>query len=286
MVISGCATEQTNKVANPQPCTANSSEDGSIILTCPGSDPVNIRNGIDGEEGIPGNNGTNGSPCSVTDNNDGSVTIDCPDGTTVTYNVPLCGNGEVEAGEECDDANADNSDACLSTCMDASCGDGYIGPNEYCDSNLLGDYQCDPTCGGFICEADFEISSDEEIINLDGCSHVVGSLSITGTTLQEFTGLDRLQKITSNLVIKDNASLLNLDGITNLVSVENALEIEGNTALESLVGLNNVLEVDYLTVKNNPVLPTCQAEELRDLLGEETLLGIVIYGNDDTAICE
>ncbi len=146
MVISGCATEQSNKVANPKPCSAIAAEDGNIVLSCPGSDPVNIRNGIDGDVGTPGNQGNDGSPCSVTDNNDGTVTIDCPDGTSVTYNVPLCGNGEVEAGEECDDANADNDDACLSTCMEASCGDGYIGPNEYCDSNLLGEYQCDVTC--------------------------------------------------------------------------------------------------------------------------------------------
>jgi cysteine-rich repeat protein len=34
-----------------------------------------------------------------------------------TQPPPVCGNGVVEAGEECDDANADNSDGCLTTCQ-------------------------------------------------------------------------------------------------------------------------------------------------------------------------
>jgi cysteine-rich repeat protein len=34
-----------------------------------------------------------------------------------TQPPPVCGNGVVEAGEECDDANADNSDGCLVTCQ-------------------------------------------------------------------------------------------------------------------------------------------------------------------------
>ena len=29
---------------------------------------------------------------------------------------PVCGNGVVEAGEECDDGNSDNSDTCTTTC--------------------------------------------------------------------------------------------------------------------------------------------------------------------------
>ena len=275
---------------NAEPCTAIAAADGSIILNCPDSEPITIRNGMDGATGTPGtpgNSGDDADPCTVTDNNDGTISIDCPDGTSVTYNVPLCGNGELEAGEECDDANDDNSDECLSTCMEATCGDNFVGPNEYCDGNLLEDFQCDATCGGFMCAADFEITTDDQIITLDGCSQVVGSLSITGTTLTNLAGLERLQKITSNLVIKNNTMLEDFDALTNLVAVDNELEIENNAALENLTGLNNVREVDYLTVKNNPSLPTCEAEALQDLLGGvDALQGIVIYGNDDLATCD
>ncbi|MCA9656707.1 MAG: DUF4215 domain-containing protein, partial [Myxococcales bacterium] len=46
--------------------------------------------------------------------------------TASTTASPGCGDGVVAAGEECDDGNADNTDACLSTCVLARCGDGVV----------------------------------------------------------------------------------------------------------------------------------------------------------------
>ena len=37
-----------------------------------------------------------------------------------------CGNGVLDPGESCDDSNLSNQDACLATCVDASCGDGFV----------------------------------------------------------------------------------------------------------------------------------------------------------------
>ena len=48
----------------------------------------------------------------------------------------FCGNGVVESGEQCDDANTNNNDECLDTCFYASCPDGYIWTGfEECDDN-------------------------------------------------------------------------------------------------------------------------------------------------------
>jgi cysteine-rich repeat protein len=45
-----------------------------------------------------------------------------------------CGNGLTEADEACDDANAEETDACLSTCVAAACGDGFVQTDvEACD---------------------------------------------------------------------------------------------------------------------------------------------------------
>ena len=57
----------------------------------------------------------------------------CDDGNNVdsdglpktTACFSSCGNGIVESPEECDDGNADNTDACLNTCVHAYCGDGF-----------------------------------------------------------------------------------------------------------------------------------------------------------------
>ncbi|HEX9190110.1 MAG TPA: CehA/McbA family metallohydrolase [Vicinamibacteria bacterium] len=39
-----------------------------------------------------------------------------PSGATSSTTTPVCGNGVVESGEECDDGNAQNADRCLTTC--------------------------------------------------------------------------------------------------------------------------------------------------------------------------
>ena len=47
---------------------------------------------------------------------------------------PFCGNGVVEGVEDCDDANAIETDACLSGCIAARCGDGILRvKTEDCD---------------------------------------------------------------------------------------------------------------------------------------------------------
>lgn len=60
-----------------------------------------------------------------------------------------CGNGKVEAGEDCDDGDDDNSDACVEGCQAASCGDGFVQVSvEECDDGQDGDNsdECLDTC--------------------------------------------------------------------------------------------------------------------------------------------
>jgi cysteine-rich repeat protein len=48
--------------------------------------------------------------------------------------VPGCGNGVLEASEECDDGNTVDTDDCLNTCKKATCGDGMLWTGkEECD---------------------------------------------------------------------------------------------------------------------------------------------------------
>ncbi len=71
---------------------------------------------------------------------------------TLTVLAPACasdcGNGTVESGEECDDGNASNTDACLTSCENATCGDGFVrsGVEECDDGNTTNGDGCSSTC--------------------------------------------------------------------------------------------------------------------------------------------
>src|SRR5262245_36786546 len=66
---------------------------------------------------------------------------------------PPCGDGVVQPGEECDDGNQDDGDACLPGCIRAFCGDGIVRVAvEACDDgNRVDDDGCDNACRPPVC---------------------------------------------------------------------------------------------------------------------------------------
>jgi cysteine-rich repeat protein len=88
---------------------------------------------------------------------------------------PGCGDGVVELGEECDDGNGDDGDACLSTCKKARCGDGVVRRDvEACDDgNVIDTDGCRnscglPSCGDGVVEAG-EVCDDGNADDSDAC---------------------------------------------------------------------------------------------------------------------
>jgi len=58
-------------------------------------------------------------------------------------NLTQCGNGHIDSGEQCDDGNTIDTDACTSTCQNARCGDGAIETGvEACDGSNIGFATC------------------------------------------------------------------------------------------------------------------------------------------------
>ena len=61
--------------------------------------------------------------------------------------VPVCGNGVVEAPELCDDGNIVSGDGCDVNCTPTGCGNGVVTLGEECDDgNLLPGDCCTPLC--------------------------------------------------------------------------------------------------------------------------------------------
>ena len=61
--------------------------------------------------------------------------------------VGPCGNGVVDAGEECDDGNGGNGDGCDEDCRPSACGNGLVGIDEACDDgNTLDGDACSSLC--------------------------------------------------------------------------------------------------------------------------------------------
>ncbi|MCB9752049.1 MAG: DUF4215 domain-containing protein [Myxococcales bacterium] len=87
----------------------------------------------------------------------------CEDGVCQPPPAPECGDGVVDANEECDDGpgNADTA-ACKSDCTLQQCGDGFVGPGEACDDgNDVDDDGCTNACALDTC-GDGELQGDEE----------------------------------------------------------------------------------------------------------------------------
>lgn len=58
----------------------------------------------------------------------------------------------VQNGEECDDGNSIDDDACSNICENATCGDGVVQTGEVCDDgNLQNGDQCNNSCDVTYC---------------------------------------------------------------------------------------------------------------------------------------
>ena len=60
----------------------------------------------------------------------------------IASDVAICGNGEVETGEQCDDSNVKDGDGCSKACKTEVCGNGVLDLGESCDDGNMADGDC------------------------------------------------------------------------------------------------------------------------------------------------
>ena len=97
------------------------------------------------------------------------------EGTTTTP-ATSCGNGKIEGDEDCDDGDAEGTDACVVGCAFARCGDGLVHAGvEGCDDgNTVAGDACTstcalPSCGDGIVQAG-EDCDDGNLDDSDDCT--------------------------------------------------------------------------------------------------------------------
>ena len=97
---------------------------------------------------------------------------------------PRCGDNMTNGPEQCDDGNSVNTDACLNTCVTATCGDGVLRAGvEACDDgNTVDTDACTAactiaTCGDGSVRTGVEECDDGNASNTDGC--IAGCIAAT-----------------------------------------------------------------------------------------------------------
>lgn len=116
-------------------------------------------------------------------NGEGEIVLTITDGdcsdearVPVTCAVPsVCGDGQVDIGEECDDGNDFDDDGCGHTCIAERCGDGLLQRGESCDDgNVQGGDGCSAACAEEFCGngvlEGLEECDDGNLTTGDGCS--------------------------------------------------------------------------------------------------------------------
>jgi cysteine-rich repeat protein/probable HAF family extracellular repeat protein len=91
------------------------------------------------------------------------------------FDPALCGNGALDAGEECDDGNTADGDGCDSNCTYTTCGNGRRSGTEECDDgNKVDGDGCDADCTTTRCgngrRTLGEQCDDGNNVDGDGCS--------------------------------------------------------------------------------------------------------------------
>jgi hypothetical protein len=111
---------------------------------------------------------------------------------------------------------------------------------------------------------------------------VGGALAISSAPALEH--LPEFTKLTSvnYLYLQDNG-ITDLHGLEQLRELPIGLDIAGNAALRDLRGLIGLERVGSFSVVDNPALPTCEAEWLRDRLTITD--GVDVAGNHDDGEC-
>lgn len=178
----GLASASVDDGPDPQPTTSTTDTDPSDSSP---TDPSHSTDPTDPSDTV-------GTTSTGSTGPDVDTTADATSDASTGAPAPFCGDGTQDPNEACDDGNAIDTDACLSNCAAASCGDGVVYAGvEVCDDGVNdGAYGgCNPGCAALApyC-GDGAVQASNE--HCDGAS---GFASVGCTNcLFDFSGIGQL----------------------------------------------------------------------------------------------
>ncbi len=102
----------------------------------------------------------------------------------ISVNPPICGDGIIQLGEECDDMNMVAGDGCENDCTETPvCGDGTVQSGEECDdSDMMSGDGCDSMCQleGNYCPEGEPNNTIMDATLLTTCDGGAGEISVAG----------------------------------------------------------------------------------------------------------
>jgi cysteine-rich repeat protein len=147
----GTVTAAPGALSCPGMCSM--SVDAGSVITLTATPAAQLQSKFVGW-GTPMCSGT--APCVLPINGDQTI--------TAIFTKITCGNGVPEPGEECDDGNTSNNDACTNACTIARCGDGFqwFGHEDCDDGNTSNTDACTSACKMAQCGDGFVWTGQEE----------------------------------------------------------------------------------------------------------------------------
>ncbi len=171
--LAGCSDDGMTSATglNPTtlpPATDGTSTDASTTATPTTTPTTTDPATTDPATTEPATGSSTGEPAT------GSSSTGEPATTSSSTGGSFCGDGIPDIGEDCDDGNQEDGDACTNACTNATCGDGILGPGEACDDgNQTDDDDCTNTCATASC-GDTKLQAPEEcddgnMVDTDAC---------------------------------------------------------------------------------------------------------------------
>ncbi len=115
-------------------------------------------------------------------------------------------------------------------------------------------------------------STLKSLSGLENLQTVGGNVILKTRNLSSLAGLVNLENIEGGVYIEQCDSLFTLHGLENLTSIGGALEISSNDNLRNLAGLDNIdpYTISNLKISGNSSLSTCDIESVCNYLADPT----------------